>query len=90
MIKSSTEAAAIPTFHYMDEVHVDGLLAVRQLLKNDPLLQGKYKLKHCAVLQSANRHNFVSGKCWRRAVSAADSARGLGQLDPQACSVVSL
>ncbi len=42
MIKSATEAGAIPTFHYMDEIEVDGLLAARSLLKNDDTLQGKW------------------------------------------------
>jgi hypothetical protein len=29
MIKSAVEASHIPTFHYMDEINVDALLAVR-------------------------------------------------------------
>lgn len=41
MVKSSIEAAAVPTFHYMDEVNVDGLLHIRHLLKNDPALAGE-------------------------------------------------
>jgi hypothetical protein len=41
MIKSATEAGAIPTFHYMDEIEVDGLLAARSLLKHDDTLQGE-------------------------------------------------
>jgi hypothetical protein len=41
MIKSATEAGAIPTFHFMDEVEVDGLLAARALLQGDAALQGE-------------------------------------------------
>jgi hypothetical protein len=40
MIKSATEAGSIPTFHYMDEIEVDGLLAARALFKNDDTLAG--------------------------------------------------
>lgn len=40
MIKSATEAGSIPTFHYMDEFEVDGLLAARGLLKGDDTLGG--------------------------------------------------
>jgi hypothetical protein len=40
MIKSATEAGSIPTFHYMDEVEVDALLAARTLLKEDDTLEG--------------------------------------------------
>lgn len=40
MIKSATEAGSIPTFHYMDEVEVDGLLGARTLLKHDDTLAG--------------------------------------------------
>jgi len=42
MIKSATEAGAIPTFHYMDEIEVDGLLAARALLKDDSTLSGEH------------------------------------------------
>jgi hypothetical protein len=40
MIKSATEAGSIPTFHYMDELEVDALLAARALLKQDDTLEG--------------------------------------------------
>jgi hypothetical protein len=32
MVKSATEAGSIPTFHYMDEVEVEGLLGLRRML----------------------------------------------------------
>jgi hypothetical protein len=41
MVKSATEAGAIPTFHYMDEVEVEGLLQLRRLLKDEPVLEGE-------------------------------------------------
>jgi hypothetical protein len=41
MVKSATEAGSLPTFHYMDEVEVDGLLELRRLLKDDPALDGE-------------------------------------------------
>lgn len=47
MIKSATEAGAIPTFHYMDEIEVDGLLAARSLLKHDDTLQGERANLEC-------------------------------------------
>ncbi|WIA09649.1 hypothetical protein OEZ85_009036 [Tetradesmus obliquus] len=40
MVKSATEAGSIPTFHFMDEVEVEGLLGLRRLLKDDPALDG--------------------------------------------------
>lgn len=40
MIKSASEAGSIPTFHYMDEIEMDGLLAARALLKTDDALAG--------------------------------------------------
>jgi hypothetical protein len=41
MVKSASEAGSLPTFHYMDEVDVDGLLELRRLLKDDPALDGE-------------------------------------------------
>jgi hypothetical protein len=41
MVKSASEAGSIPTFHFMDEVEVDGLLELRRLLKDDPTLDGE-------------------------------------------------
>lgn len=55
MIKSSVEAAAIPTFHYMDELYVDGLLHVRHLLKNDPVLAGSQSLDGAAAAFYSNK-----------------------------------
>jgi hypothetical protein len=45
MVKSATEAGSIPTFHYMDEVEVDGLLAARALLKDHPTLGGAQRAR---------------------------------------------
>jgi len=35
MVKSATEAAAVPTFHYMDELQMDELIRVRAQLKDE-------------------------------------------------------
>lgn len=40
MVRSMTEAASVPMFHYQDEVVMDALMALRQQLKTDPALQG--------------------------------------------------
>jgi 2-oxoisovalerate dehydrogenase E2 component (dihydrolipoyl transacylase) len=34
MVKSATEAAAVPTFHYMDDLEMDGLIQIRSQLKD--------------------------------------------------------
>ncbi|KAG2427447.1 hypothetical protein HXX76_012383 [Chlamydomonas incerta] len=41
MVKTMTAAAALPNFHFHDEVVVDRLLAVRAALKNDPGLRAQ-------------------------------------------------
>ncbi|KAL4425054.1 hypothetical protein ABPG77_001832 [Micractinium sp. CCAP 211/92] len=40
MVKSMTAAAAIPHFHFCEEVQVDQLVALRQQLRDDPALAG--------------------------------------------------
>jgi hypothetical protein len=47
MIKSAVEAGSIPTFHYMDEIEVDALLAARALLKSDDTLAGEGSNSSC-------------------------------------------
>jgi pyruvate/2-oxoglutarate dehydrogenase complex dihydrolipoamide acyltransferase (E2) component len=39
MVKSSTEAAHIPMFHYFDEVSMDNLIATRGQLKSEAEMQ---------------------------------------------------
>ncbi|KAF8073201.1 Dbt [Scenedesmus sp. PABB004] len=40
MVRSAVEAGRVPTFHYLDELPVDRLLAARALLREHPALRG--------------------------------------------------
>jgi hypothetical protein len=64
MIKSATEAGSIPTFHYMDEIEMDGLLAARALLKTDDALAG------VRTNQATRQSPLPPGKCCRTGLVA--------------------
>jgi hypothetical protein len=65
MVKSATEAGSIPTFHYMDEVEVEGLLGLRRMLKDDPALEGMYSFMFLNDFIAVKAPRVCKGMRWR-------------------------
>ena len=60
MVASMTAAAAVPHFHFCDEVNMAALQRVRQRLASDPALMGA-RLTYMPFILKARMHSFY----WR-------------------------
>lgn len=76
MVRSSTEAVAVPTFHYMDEMEMDELIRIRSQIRDDlaPLLGGA-KLTYLPFIVKA-----LSAALARHPVLNVQMAPGGGEL----------